>query len=201
MDKQTRQMDVAEEDVLRANVYGLLARLLSQAPDSETLRDLSDLQGDDSEFGAAVRNLAHAATRASPEAVADEYFNLFIGVGGSELRPYGSYYLTGFLNEKPLADLRHDMRQHGIERAQEVSETEDHIAALCETMAGLITGAFGDPAGIEDQRAFFESHIGCWAPRFFSDLEAAENASLYTPVGTIGRLFLDVEREAFAMAA
>src|SRR3546814_15777160 len=74
-------------------------------------------------------------------------------------------------------------------------------AALCEMMAGLITGSFGAPADLAGQRHFFDTHIGCWAPRFFEDLQAAQSAVLYMPVGTIGRLFLAVEAEAFDMAA
>src|SRR3546814_1226921 len=87
-----------------------------------------------------------------------------------------------------------------IARADDVKEPEDHIAALCEMMAGLITGSFGAPADLAEQRHFFDTHIGCWAPRFFEDLQAAQSAVLYMPVGTIGRLFLAVEAEAFDMA-
>lgn len=200
MDGGTAAEQIAEEDSLRANVYALLARLLARAPDNATLAALRGLEGDSSDFGASIQTLARAASLQSAEAVADEYFNLFVGVGESELRPYGSYYLTGFLNEKPLADLRQDMRRLGISRADGVSESEDHIAALCEMMAGLITGAFGGPATLEQQRAFFDRHLGNWAPRFFADLEAADGASFYMPVGAIGRQFLEIEAQAFAMA-
>lgn len=192
---------IAEEDALRANVYVLLAQLLAKAPDKEALERISALEGDDSEFGEAVRALARAARVSTPQAVEDEYFTLFIGIGDSELKPYGSYYLTGFLHEKPLARLRGDMWKLGIVRSEDVCEPEDHIAALCEIMAGLITGAFGEAAGLAEQRAFFDEHIGCWAPRFFEDLQAAQSASFYMPVGTIGRLFMAVENEAFEMAA
>jgi len=195
----TAPEQLAEEDGLRANVYALLARLLARAPDVETLASLRALEGDDSPFGEAVRALARAASATTAEAVEDEYFNLFIGIGESELRPYGSYYLTGFLNEKPLANLRFDMRRLGISRAEGVAESEDHIAALCEMMAGLITGAFGAPASLEEQRAFYQRHLGNWAPRFFADLEAAQGASFYMPVGAIGRQFLEIESQAFEM--
>jgi TorA maturation chaperone TorD len=192
---------IPEEDALRADVYALLAQLLAKAPDSAVLERLRHLEGDDSAFGEAVRTLARVAGTATPQSVEDEYFDLFIGIGESELKPYGSYYLTGFLNEKPLAQLRLDMRRLGIARAEGVNEPEDHIAAVCEMMAGLITGAFGQPASLDEQRAFFEQHLGNWAPRFFEDLEAAERASFYMPVGAIGRLFLEVENQAFDMAA
>lgn len=193
--------EVQEEDALRADVYVLLAQLLARAPDRAMLERIAGLEGDDSEFGEAVRALARTAQATTPEAVEDEYFTLFVGIGESELMPYGSYYLTGFLNEKPLAKLREDMRRRGIARAEGVNEPEDHIAALCEMMAGLITGAFGRPASLAEQRAFFEEHMGSWAPRFFEDLQAAESASFYMPVGTIGRLFMEVENQAFDMAA
>jgi TorA maturation chaperone TorD len=193
--------DLAEEDQLRANVYVLLAQLFARAPEDGLLQQVAALQGDDSPFGEAVRALARQAQQTTPDKVAEEHFNLFIGVGESELVPYGSYYLTGFLNEKPLARLREDMKRLGVERAEGVHESEDHIAALCEIMAGLITGAFGGAADLGQQRQFFQQHLGCWAPRFFEDLEAAEGAVFYMPVGTIGRLFMQVESEAFDMAA
>lgn len=195
------QDSIPEEDSLRANVYVLLARLLARAPDAELLAQVAAFNGDDTEFGEAIRALARAGQSTSADAVADEHFNLFVGVGESELVPYASYYLTGFLNEKPLARLRQDLRRLGVERADGVNASEDHIAALCEVMAGLITGAFGDPADLAGQRRFFNDHLAPWAPRFFEDLQAAEGATFYMPVGSIGRLFMEVEGEAFDMAA
>ena len=196
-----KQFDVAEEDRLRANWYALLARLLASAPDAALLRKVASMEGDESDFGRALKSLGAAAKATAVEAVTQEYFDLFIGVGGSELTPYGSYYLTGFLHEKPLARLRVDMARLGITRAEGVAESEDHIAALCDVMRGLITGTFGEPADLATQRQFFDDHIGCWAPRFFEDLEAAKAAAFFMPVGTIGRLFMAVEAQAFEMAA
>ena len=193
--------EIAEEDRLRANWYGLLARLLAAAPDRTLLQGVAALRGDDSEFGAALIALSGAAKAAAVEAVTQEYFDLFIGVGSAELQPYGSYYLTGFLHEKPLARLRGDMARLGIRRGDSIPQSEDHIAALCEMMAGLIAGRFGAPADLTTQHRFFQEHIGCWAPRFFEDLEAARAAAFYMPVGTIGRVFMAVESEAFDMAA
>ncbi|HYG89962.1 MAG TPA: molecular chaperone TorD family protein [Azospirillum sp.] len=190
---------VPDEEILRAQAYGLLAGLLSQAPDADALRALSVMNGDDSPLGSAFAALAAAARIATPEGVADEYGTLFIGVGGGELTPFGSYYRTGFLNEKPLAELRGDMARLGIARADDVKEPEDHIAALCEMMAGLITGAFGDPADLGEQRAFYDRHIASWAPRFFVDLEGSPSAAFYRAVGTLGRRFLDIESQGFAL--
>lgn len=192
---------IAEEDRLRASWYALLAALLAKPADQGVLRVLSGLGDDDTEIGQALRALKAAAASTSPGDIEQEYFDLFIGVGQSELVPYGSYYLTGFLHEKPLARLRADMRKLGVARAEGASESEDHIAAVCDIMAGLITGAFGAPADLATQRRFFDQHIGCWAPRFFENLEAAPSAAFYMPVGTLGRLFMAVESQAFDMAA
>jgi TorA maturation chaperone TorD len=159
------------------------------------------LVGDDTDLGKGVKALAAAARATTVEAVDEEFFDLFIGVGQGELLPYTSYYLTGFLNEKPLAVLRQDMAELGIGRLEDVKEPEDHIASLCEMMAGMITGAFGAPVDLDRQRAFFDRHIGCWAPRFFEDLQAARSAVFYMPVGMIGSVFMSVESQAFRMAA
>ncbi|MGH6944978.1 MAG: TorD/DmsD family molecular chaperone [Geminicoccaceae bacterium] len=202
MASTTRQSSEAlpEEEQLRAVQYRLLARLLASAPDESVLRLASGLTGDDSPLGAALGNLGRVATRTTPAAVSDEYADLFIGVGRGELLPYASYYLTGFLNEKPLARLRQDMARLGIARAEEVKEPEDHIAAICEMMAGLIEGSFDVAADLETQRAFYERHLAPWAERFFADLEAARSAAFYAPVGSVGRAFMEIERAAFAMS-
>lgn len=192
---------VAEEELLRAQVYNLLAQMLAGPPAAGRLAALAMATGDDSEFGVAIQALADAARQSTAAGAEDEYNALFIGIGQGELVPFASYYRTGFLNEGPLADLRGDMARLGIARADTVNEPEDHIAALCEMMAGLITGAFDAPADLAGQRRFFDTHIGCWAPRFFLDLEAASSAVFYRPVGTLGRLFLKVESLAFDMAA
>jgi len=195
------QVHIAEEDQLRAGWYALLAQLLSREPTPQLLDMLRGLQGDDSELGKGIRALAAAARGSTVEGARQEYFDLFIGLGQGELLPYASYYLTGFLHEKPLARLRGDMARLRIARADDVTEPEDHIAALCEMMSGLITGSFGAPADLAEQRRFFDTHIGCWAPRFFEDLQGAQSAVLYMPVGTIGRLFMAIEAQAFEMAA
>ena len=195
------QVQISEEDQLRAGWYALLAQLLSREPSEQLLGMLRGLDGDESELGQGIRALAAAARGTTVETAKQEYFDLFIGIGHGELLPYASYYLTGFLHEKPLVRLRGDMAKLQIARADEISEPEDHIAALCEMMSGLITGSFGAPAELAVQREFFDTHIGCWAPRFFEDLQAAQSAVLYMPVGTIGRLFLAIESQAFDMAA
>jgi TorA maturation chaperone TorD len=193
--------DVDEADLLRAQCYSLIAQLLARSPAQDMLARVAALGGDDTPFGAACARLAAAAAATNAQAAEREYFSLFIGVARGELVPYASYYITGFLNEKPLARLRADMQALGIARKPNVTEPEDHIASVCEMMAGLILGSFGAPADLAAQRRFFDRHLAPWAGRFFHDLEKAETASLYRPVGEIGRLFLAIEAEAFAMDA
>lgn len=190
---------VAEEDLLRAGVYDVLAAVFRREPDAILLTELRKLQGDDTTLGQAFAALAERARTVDPTAARHEYTDLFIGLGRGELVPFASYYLTGFLHEKPLAVLRDDMARLGIERAEGVAEPEDHIASLCEMMAGLIRGSFLEAAPVRLQRAFFERHLAPWAGHFFSDVEAAKSADLYRPAGTIGRLFMEIEAAAFAM--
>ncbi len=193
--------EVLPEDRLRAHQYGLLARFLATAPDPAFLQLACRFTGDDTALGRTLDTLARLAARTTPEAAAEEYHKLFIGVGRGELVPYASYYLTGFLHERPLAKLRVDMARLGIARAAGVSEPEDHIAALCDMMAGLITGAFGAPLDLSAQKTFFDAHLAPWGERFFEDLERARAARLYTPIGTLGRVFMEIEMTAFRMAA
>ena len=157
------------------------------------------MSGDESELGKVVQAFANIAGKTSPEQVAQEYQDLFIGVGRGELLPYGSYYLTGFLHEKPLARLRGDMARLRIERHETVKEPEDHIAALFEMMAGLITGEFGEVASLEEQKQFFDAHVGSWAKHFFKDLEGAKSSVLYAALGSVGRIFMEIEEVAFTM--
>ena len=201
-DDQLDVPDIPEVDVLRAQCYALLSRLLAAPPAPEVLERVGAMEGGDgTELGQALSTLAAVARRTTAEAVEDEYHDLFIGVGAGELTPYGSYYLTGFTYAKPLAKLRIEMGRLGIARADDVPEPEDHIASLCEMMSGLINGAYGAPIELAKQQEFFGAHLGSWAPKFFQDLEAAKSAALYMPVGTIGRLFMAVESQAFEMAA
>jgi TorA maturation chaperone TorD len=188
--------EISEVDNARAHEYGLLAALLGRAPDADVLRRLARLRGDASPLGLAHADLAEAA-EIRPEKVEREFFNLFIGLGRGELLPYGSYYLTGFLHERPLARLRQDLAALGVERSEGITEPEDHAAILCEVMAGLINRKFPADAGAD--RAFFDRHMRPWIGRFFSDLEQANEADFYRRVGRLGRLFIDIETEAFAL--
>ena len=184
-------------DVARSVEYALLSTLLARAPDDALLQRLSDLRGDPSPLGLAHAAVAEAAGRASAAAVEQEYFNLFIGVGRGELLPYGSYYLAGFLHDRPLARLRADLVRLGIERTGERAEPEDHAAVMCEVMAGLASRRFNAPPLAD--RELFERHLTPWIGRFFADLEGAEAADFYRPIGALGRAFIDIEAEAFTL--
>lgn len=194
-------IEIAPEDRLRADFYDFLGLVLAAPPDRPTLERMAGLTGDDSDLGQAVAAMARVARVTRPAAAEREFNALFIGLGRGELLPYASYYLTGFLNEKPLAQLRADMAARGITRAPGVHEPEDNIASLMEMMAGMITGRFGAPASLADQKTFWSRHIGPWAGHFYSDLEAAAHSVLYASVGAAGRLFMEIEREGFRMTA
>jgi len=189
--------DVDDIDAARAHEYALLATLLARAPDQALLDRLATLRGDASLLGVAHSALAQCASQTNAERVEREYFNLFIGLGRGELLPYGSYYLTGFLHERPLARLRDDLARLGIERAAGQAEPEDHAAILCEIMAGLVSRRLSAQPGAD--RELFKQHLSPWIGRFFADLERAEAADFYRRIGTLGRVFMDIETQAFAL--
>ena len=190
--------DVDDLDRARSDEYALLASLLLAPPDDDLLARLSRLTDNgDTPLGSAHLALARAAASSSADVVRREYSDLFIGVGRGELLPYASYYLTGFLNERPLARLRGDMMRLGLKRAEGHSDPEDHLGTLLEIMSGMAGNRFVVSSG--DEQDFFERHIAPWAGRFFADLEAAKTAGFYRAIGAVGKLFMDVEIAAFAM--
>jgi TorA maturation chaperone TorD len=189
--------DIDEVDAARAQEYALLSVLLARAPDAALLARLGALRGDASPLGLAHVALAEAARRCNAERVEREYFDLFIGLGRGELLPYGSYYLSGFLHERPLARLRADLSRLGIERTAGQAEPEDHAAILCEIMSGLASRRFPQSGGAD--RELFEQHLAPWIGRFFADLERAEAADFYRRIGTLGRVFVEIETDAFAL--
>jgi TorA maturation chaperone TorD len=188
---------VDEIDQGRAREYALLATLLSHSPDSRLISRLAGLAGDASSIGMAHTALGEAARRMNEESISREYFALFAGLGEGQLLPYSSHYLTGSLYGRPLAQLRETLQRLGIETAPGRSEPEDHAATLCEAMAGLVGGSIAAPAGAD--RGFFEEHLLPWIGRFFVDLERAEAADFYRCVGSLGRAFIDIEAQAFAL--
>ena len=161
----------------RAQEYALLATLLARAPDAELLTKLAaHARRRDAARARACRACTSRGRNHGRGASRREYFNLFIGVGRGELLPYGSYYLTGFLHERPLARLRGDLAPLGIERVEGNYEPEDHAATLCEIMAGLVERRVcAAPEGADQQ--IFEKHLSPWIGRFFADLERAEAAN------------------------
>jgi TorA maturation chaperone TorD len=189
-----------EEDSARSCVYRLLGRLLASPPDAGVMAVAASLMGDGSELGRALDALARVARATTPAEAREEYDRLFIGLVRGELVPYASFYLTGFLYERPLAALRADLTRLGIARSPGCSDPEDHIASLCDAMAGLIDATYGTGA-LAAQQDFFDRHVARWASRFFADLERARSSRLYGPVGTLGRVFMEIEATAFAMAA
>jgi TorA maturation chaperone TorD len=186
-----------EVDAARAQEYALLATLLSRSPDAEFLGRLARLRGDPSPLGLVHAALGEAAARLDAERVGREYFDLFVGLGRGEVLPYASYYLTGFLYERPLARLRGDLKRLGIEQVAGQSEPEDHAAILCEIMSGLANKTIEAPAGAD--REIFEKHMAPWMGRLFADLETSKTANFYARVGALGRMFMDIEAEAFAL--
>ncbi len=188
---------IDEIDVLRGSEYALLAVLMGAAPSADLLARVAGLRGDATALGMAHLELADAARAAHESAVSREYFNLFVGVGRGEFLPYGSWYQTGFLHERPLARVREDLDALGVERDGPSKEPEDHIAILCEVMAGMAQGRF--EADLDAQARFFERHIEPWAARFFADLELCAAATFYKSVARVGRTFIELEAEAFKL--
>lgn len=190
-------LDTLDEE--RAALFALLGRLLSAPPDPGLLARLRGLGGEGSPLGDALAGLAAESRDAEPAALEREHFHLFIGVGRGELMPYASWYLTGFLHDRPLADLRAALRGLGIERVSGVAEPEDHMAFLCETWAGLVLGRFSNDR--DAAATFFAMHLRPWAARFFTDLERAGAARFYRAVGTLGRVAVEIEAAAADLPA
>jgi len=190
---------IDEEQRYRASAYGLLAGLLRSSPDQAMLDRLKALGNAGEEEGddllLAMSTLALSAQRHTPDAIEDEFHHLFIGLGKGEVVPYGSWYLTGFLMEKPLSDLRDDLASLGFERSEKVVEPEDHVAALCEVISIMIS----DASDLSVQNQFFQMHMVNWLDRFFSDLSEAGSAVFYKAVARFGAAFIALEKQYFSM--
>ncbi|MEJ2308060.1 MAG: molecular chaperone TorD family protein [Gammaproteobacteria bacterium] len=194
--------ELPEEQARRAGIYSILAALLRNSPGRELLDHLATLgagaeTGHDNELLLSLSMLALAASRCDPKSVGDEYHDLFIGIGRGELVPYGSWYQTGFLMEKPLGQLRDDLGRLGFERQEESHEPEDHVAALFEVMAILIQ----EGQSIEVQKRFHEAHMASWINRFFEDLETAKHSVFYCSVARFGLAFQQLEFRYLSMLA
>jgi len=192
-------------DRLRSNTYRLLAQLLAAPVSADLLSTLSRIDLLPIQDANATVAMAKAwqmlklsSERTTVDRIDDEYHDLFIGVGRGELVPYGSFYQTGFLMDRPLALLRRDLAGLGIERDPEVHEPEDHVSALCESMSLIIENP--DEIPFERQQKFFTDHLSPWMGRFFSDLQQARTAQFYIAVGALGELFIDMETRYLGMS-
>lgn len=185
-----------ETDELRCRTWTLLATLLRWTPDATVLEGVAALEPGDGKAGdelaAAWAGLREAARRAEPGPLDDEFHDLFIGLGRGELVPYGSWYRTGFLMDRPLVALRRDLQTLGFRRQEAVCEPEDHVAALAEVMAMLADPDTGQDGST--QQLFFREHVDSWMPTLFADMQAAQSADFYRAVGRLGAAFLDFER-------
>jgi len=183
-----------ESAVWRAQAYALLANLLAASPDSDLLTNIAALQvtNEGSELETGWQALIAAAAKADATPLKSEYQKVFIGLAQGEVIPYGSYYQTGFLHEKPLALLRADLALLGLSRQQEKKEPEDHIAAQCDVMR-LLLSASGTP--IVTAEVFFNRHLAPWAEKFFGDLQTADSATFYGAVGQFGKAFIQHEKQ------
>lgn len=196
---QSTAMDEAAQQH-RADAYRVLASVLRAPPTREILQAIggfADIGQRKDELGIAMALLGLAARNSEPRALDDEFHELFIGIGRGELVPFGSWYQTGFLMEKPLGLLRDDLRKLGIERCDSVKEPEDHVAALCETLVILIS----DATPLSLQADFFQTHMASWFERFFSDLQNAQCAAFYKSVGRFGAAFSAFEQRYLSMPA
>ena len=194
--RQPASAAASEDGRLRAATYALLAALQSGPPSQDLIDSLYHIAppagGDPGSMGQAWQRLRQAAAAAELEALDSEYHELYIGLGRGQVVPYGSWHITGFLMEKPLSELRDDLRALGIEAGEGVKDPEDHIAALCESMA-LIIGAEDIEAAWE--RRFFMRHLQPWAGKFFAELQNARSADFYRSVGFFGQRFVELENQ------
>lgn len=188
------------EELARAELYGLLARLWMAPPDAELLARFRVVVTEMPEGGlleAPWQALVSALRATTLEAAADEYDALFGGVGKPEVFLYGSFYLAGFLNEKPLAALRTDLFALGLTRDASRGETEDHIAYGCEVMRYLIAGDDIAVCNLEQQRRFFRAHLQTWVGDLCDAVEAHPQAQIWRAVAQLTRVFMDIETQGF----
>jgi len=191
-------------DAMRSNMYRLLAALTAEPAADDVLEllrhiDYDDDPGTSGQMTTAWKTIRLASEHATAESIDDEYHDLFIGIGRGELVPYGSWYQTGFMMDRPLVYLRKDLADLGIERDEGVHEPEDHVSALFETMSLLTEAGNGVP--IERQREFFNNHLKSWIERFFLDMQNARSARFYAAVGQLGKSFFDIEKRYLEMLA
>lgn len=189
------------EETARADLYGLLATLFYAPPSQQLLDTIGSARAEgEGVLEQAWAGLTEACRKAKASDVQDEYESIFIGVSKPEIMLYGSYYLSGFLMEKPLAALRTDLARLGLERDEKVTETEDHIASLCEVMRYLIASDDVTHANLGTQKEFFAEHMQPWVVQLCETIAAHPQARFYAPVARLAMCFFEVEMQAFDMA-
>ncbi|OGB13207.1 MAG: hypothetical protein A2W72_00715 [Burkholderiales bacterium RIFCSPLOWO2_12_67_14] len=190
-----------DEETARAEVYGLLAALFYAPPTPELLAQLRVAVTEAPAPGGFLeepwRQFVGSARELSDQQVADEYDALFGGVGKPEVYLFGSYYLSGFLNEKPLAALRGDLAALGLTRDETMNETEDHFACVCEVMRYLIAGDDVEVANLTQQQKFFSTHVQNWAPALCDAIVAHPRARFYGALAGFAAAFVSVETQGF----
>lgn len=189
------------DELARAEVYGLLAALYYAPPEPALYEQLRVAVTEAPSRGAFLESswgeLVAAARRVSLDQVSDEYAALFGGLGKPEVFLYGSYYLAGALNEKPLVALRDDLRELGLTRDDAMAETEDHVAYLCEVMRWLIAGDDVGVSNLAAQQRFFAAHVRPWLPQMADAIAAHPRADFYRALAGFTRAFVDVETQGF----
>jgi TorA maturation chaperone TorD len=192
-----------DEETARSEIYGLIAGVLYASPAIELIAQIRVSATDAPAAGAFLeepwRNFVGVARAMSDQAIKAEYDALFGGVGKPEIYLYGSHYLSGFLNEKPLARLRTDLHSLGLERSDVMSDTEDHFAYLCEVMRYLIAGDDVAVANLTQQREFFSTHIQPWANQMCDAIQNNPKANFYAAHAELIRAFMGVEAQGFDM--
>jgi TorA maturation chaperone TorD len=194
-----------DEETARAEVYGLLAQLFYAAPTPAFIKELQLAVTDAPVTGGYLeepwRQLVGAARASDAARIAEEYEALFGGVGKPEVYLYGSHYLSGFLNEKPLAQLRSSLAELGLAKGDAMPETEDHFAYVCEVMRYLIAGDDVTVANLTRQRAFFTEHVQPWSGALFDAIAQHPKAGFYAVLAEFTRAFIAVEAQGFDMLA
>jgi TorA maturation chaperone TorD len=195
---------IVEEDQVRADFYALLANLFYRAPDDRLLQAIviapEPVAENDRNLADAWTALAAASGVVSTDALVEEFETLFIGVGRAPVLLYGSFYQAGFMNEKPLADLRTDLAELGFARDAGARETEDHLAALCDVMRAMILGDIATvPASLQVQKSFFLKHMQPWVLQCCDAAIKNENSNYYERVAAFAKAFFQIEIQAFEM--
>ncbi|KIF83514.1 TorD/DmsD family molecular chaperone [Noviherbaspirillum autotrophicum] len=189
------------EESARADLYGLLATLFYGPPTKDLLDAIAQAPSSgDGVLQQAWNDLAATCEEAQAQKVRDEYESLFIGVGKPEIMLYASFYLSGFLMEKPLAALRSDLDALRLQRSDSMPESEDHIAAMCEVMRYLILSEDAEHSSLDTQKRFFSTHLQQWAGAMCDTIMHHPQAVFYSEVAQLAKHFFDVETQAFDMA-